>query len=211
VVLTISHSNIGVAYFVAFAAGLAVLVGSVGMSRMLQLNPAYTLALWTGRQLRTVKSAVYIIAQLVGGYAAYWLYRWFVGAGFRHAPHHFDSHVLVAEAIGTFVFVFIAAGAMYQKQHWAVRSGSMGSAYTLGIFVASVGSLGYINPAVALGSNAWVWGTYVLGPVLGAIIGVNLYGLLFAPASSLVSSDTGHEGKGKTGRPHKKAKAASAK
>ncbi|HET7320662.1 MAG TPA: hypothetical protein VFI84_03725, partial [Candidatus Saccharimonadales bacterium] len=25
------------------------------------------------------------------------------------------------------------------------------------------------------------WGTYVLGPVLGAVIGVNLYGLLFAP------------------------------
>ena len=24
------------------------------------------------------------------------------------------------------------------------------------------------------------WGTYVLGPVLGAIIGINLYGLLFA-------------------------------
>jgi hypothetical protein len=37
-----------------------------------------------------------------------------------------------------------------------------------------------LNPAVALGAQAWVWGTYVLGPVVGALVGVNLYAYLFA-------------------------------
>jgi hypothetical protein len=30
-----------------------------------------------------------------------------------------------------------------------------------------------------LGARQWGWGTYVLGPVLGAVIGFNLYNLLF--------------------------------
>jgi glycerol uptake facilitator-like aquaporin len=186
VVQVLSHSQLGLAYFIAFAAGLVVLVSCVGLGRVLQLNPAYTLALWTARQIRTTKAAAFILVQLAGAYAAGWLYYWFAGGNFRHVPHNFDSHVLVAEAAGTFVFALAAAGAMYQKQHWSVRSLALGAGYTLGIFVASVGSLAYINPAVALGASAWVWGTYVLGPVLGAIIAVNLYGLLFAPASALV-------------------------
>jgi hypothetical protein len=51
----------------------------------------------------------------------------------------------------------------------------------LGIVVASANSAaGYLNPSIALGSHVWSWGTYALGPVLGALIGVNLYSLLFA-------------------------------
>jgi glycerol uptake facilitator-like aquaporin len=60
----------------------------------------------------------------------------------------------------------------------------------LAILVAAAGSGGVVNPAVALGARSWVWGTFVLGPVLGGIIGFNLYSLLFAKSDVLVEETT---------------------
>lgn len=180
VVLTISRSQIGIPYFVAIAAGLAVMFMGVALNRDVALNPALTLGMWTGRRISTVKAISFIVAQLLGGMAAYALYKYFSGGHIQPLPTAYDSKVLIAEAVGTFVFAFIAAGVAYQRQHWLVRAVSSGAGLTLGIMIASVASAAFLNPAVALASNAWAWTTYVLGPVLGAVIGVNLYGLLFA-------------------------------
>jgi glycerol uptake facilitator-like aquaporin len=182
-VLVVAHSQIGISYFVAFAAGVAVLLMCLAMKTPMELNPAYTLALWTARQVRTMRAVAFIIAQLVGGYASYWLYRYFHGA-FQGAAAHFSSHTLVAAAVGTFVFALVAGGALYQGADWLTRSVATAASYAVGVIVAGVMGLAFINPAVALGANSWVWGTYVLGSVLGAIIGVNLYGLLFAPVKT---------------------------
>lgn len=182
-VLDVGRSTIGIPYFVAFAAGLAVVLMGAALATDVELNPAYTLALWTGRQVKTLRAVAYIVVQLLGGWVAYALYKYFVHGTVQGVTHSFDSRILVAEVVGTFVFTFVAAGALYQQRvHPLVRNVALGAGYTLGMIVASVSSNGFINPAVALGSNSWVWGTYVLGPVLGAIIGVNLYGLLYAPA-----------------------------
>ena len=77
------------------------------------------------------------------------------------------------------------AAALYQKVSGPGKALMIGVAYALGIIIASVASFAFINPAVALAGQTWEWGTYVLGPVLGAVIGMNLYSLLFAPASSV--------------------------
>ena len=65
-----------------------------------------------------------------------------------------------------------------------------GIAYFIGIVIASAGNaaLGLLNPAVALGVHAWVWGTYVLGPIIGALIGVNLYVIFYANNKDAVES-----------------------
>lgn len=180
VVLTVSRSNIGLAYFVAIAAGLAVMLLGLALGRDVHLNPAYTLALWTGRRVRTLKAIAFIIVQVLGAMAAYALYKYFSGGHVQALPTDYESKVLVAEAVGAFVFAFAAVGAQYRGEHRIVRNVIAGGAYTLGALVASVAAAGFINPAVALASNALAWSTYVLGPVLGAVIGVNLYGLLFA-------------------------------
>jgi len=183
VVLNVGRSTIGIPYFVAFAAGLAITLVGVALARDVQLNPAYTLALWTARQVKTTRAIAYIGVQLLGAWAAYALYKYFMhDQPIQGASSTYEARVMVAEVTGAFVFAFVAVGALYQRTHWAVRSGLLGAAYTIGVIIASVTSNGFINPAVALGSNSWVWLTYVLGPVLGAVIGVNLYGLLFAPA-----------------------------
>jgi len=180
VVLTLSRSQLGFAYFVSLAAGLSVALMGVALNRDVSFNPALTLAMWTGRRIGTLKALAFIVAQLLGGLAAYALYKYFSGGHVQPLPSDYDSKILVAEATGTFVFSFIAAGVAYQRQHWLVRAAASGAGLTLGIMIASVASAAFLNPAVALASNAWVWTTYVLGPVLGAVIGVNLYGLLFA-------------------------------
>jgi hypothetical protein len=57
------------------------------------------------------------------------------------------------------------------------------AALFVGIIVASVGSAAFLNPAMALGLRSW--GTvYILGPLVGGVLGVNLYYLLFAPIES---------------------------
>ncbi len=188
VVLTVSRSQIGIPYFVAIAAGVAVVMFGLALNRDVMLNPAYTLALWTARRISTVRAVLFIAVQILAGFAAFELYKYFSKTPVQALPSAFDSRVLVAEAFGTFVFAFMAVGALYQRAHWLVRSVVTGGAYTLGVMVASVAAAGFINPSVALAANAWTWGTYVAGPVLGAIIGVNLFSLLFAERSKDTAS-----------------------
>jgi glycerol uptake facilitator-like aquaporin len=187
VILTVSRSQIGIPYFVAIAAGLAVGLLGIALQRDVHLNPALTLGLWTARRVRTVKAIAFIVAQLLGGLAAYSLYKYFSRGAVQELPTAYDSRVLVAEALGAFAFAFVVAGVGYQRLHPLVRSAVSGAGLTIGIILASVAAAGFINPAVALANNAWAWSTYILGPVLGAIIGVNLYGLLFAPKEGLVA------------------------
>jgi aquaporin Z len=182
VVLSVSKSTIGIPYFVALAAGLTIaamtlVVGSVSGAH---LNPAITIGLWSARRIKTIPAIVYVAAQVLGGGAAYLLYTYFIGQHWKNTGH-FESHVLVAEAVGTFVFSLGWAAAVYQKFGETKAAAAVGAALTLGIIIASAAGGGFLNPAVALGARSWVLGTYVLGPVLGAIIGFNLYGLLFAP------------------------------
>jgi glycerol uptake facilitator-like aquaporin len=179
VVLNVSRSTIGIPYFVAFAAGLAVVLMGVSVATDVHMNPALTLGLWTARKVKTSQAVVYIIAQLLGGWAAYALYKYFVHGTVQQVAGSFEGRILVAEAVGAFVFTLAAAKVFFNKTWGVQRAALVGGAYTLGIIVASVAANGFINPAVALASNSWGWGTYVLGPVLGSIIGFNLYGLLF--------------------------------
>lgn len=182
VILTVSRSQIGIAYFVALAAGLTIVALGLALQRDVQLNPAYTLGLWTARRIPTLKAVLFIVMQLLGGFSAYLLFKYFSrGAAVQELPTDYDARILVAEALGAFVFTFAAAGALYQRLHWLVRPVVTGGAYAIGIIIASAAAAGFINPSVALANNAWAWTTYILGPVVGAVVGVNLYGLLFAP------------------------------
>lgn len=190
VVLTISRSQIGLPYFVAIAAGLTVMILGLALERDVQFNPAYTLAMWTARRMGTLKAILFIAVQLLGAMAAFELYKFFSKTPVQPLPTGFDVHLLVAEAFGAFIFTFVAAGALFRKLSMATRAVVTGGGYILGVMVASIVAatmnipVSFINPAVALSANAWAWSTYVAGPVLGAIIGVNLYSLLFARRDS---------------------------
>jgi aquaporin Z len=181
-ILSVQRSTIGVPFFVAAAAGLtvALMVFAVGFSSGGYFNPALTLGFWTARKLETVTAVMYIAAQFLGAWGAYYLYTYFVKNTLQPVGGHFTGRILVAEAVGTALFSFGVASAVYQGVSRAATASYAGLALMIGIVAASPAAIGLLNPAVALGVRAWVWGTYVLGPVVGAIIGINLYSMLFA-------------------------------
>lgn len=194
-VLSVQHSTIGLPYFVALMAGLMIVALTLVFGRSNggpHLNPAITIGMWTTRQVKTLPAIVYIVAQMLGAWATYYLFTYFSKMSLQPIGGHYDSRVLVAEAVGGFVFALGWAAAVFNGFRHAKSAATVGIAFVLAVVVASSASLGIINPAVALGARAFAvfgsmgWGTYALGPVLGAIIGFNLYALLFAPESSLV-------------------------
>lgn len=189
-ILSVQRSTIGVPFFVALAAGLAVAVMSFAVAGTSggHFNPALTLAMWTARKLETVTGVLYIIVQLLGGFAALHLYTYFVNNSLSSVGGHFTWRIMIAEAVGTGIFAFAWAAAAYQRFSAATKASVAGLAYAIGIIAASSAAIGLLNPAVALGIKSWVWGTYVLGPVVGAVVGVNLYAYVFAGTSSSSSS-----------------------
>lgn len=189
VFLAVSKSSMGFPYFVSIAVGL-VLVGltlTLGSVSGAQLNPAITLGLWTVRRVKTIPALAYVAAQLLGAGAAYLLYTYLIGQKLQNGNTHFDSKILIAETVGTFIFALGWAAAAYQRYEAGKAAAVVGISLMLGVLAASIANGGLLNPALALGAHAWVWGTYVLGPVLGAVIGFNLYGLLFAPYATVVA------------------------
>ena len=192
VVLSVQRSTIGVPYFVALAAGLviAMLVFVFGGISAVHANPAITLAMWTARKVGSLTAVLYIVVQLLGAWAAYALYTYFVNSSLQEIGGTYTGRVMVAEAVGALVLALGWASVAYRTGFTVGnRAAVLGVSYALAVIVAAGAGIGLVNPAVALGTRAWEvfgsmgWGTYVLGPVLGAVIGVNLYGLLFAPAA----------------------------
>jgi aquaporin Z len=200
VILTVSRSNVGVPYFIALAAGLAIAAGTLvfGAVSGAHFNPIVTIGLWTARKIKTLPAVAYVAAQLLGGFAAYALYSYLVDATWQNSGTY-DARILVAEAVGAFVFTLGWAAVVYNKMEGGKAAFTVGASLVLGILVVAVSTgptldirsaAAILNPAVALGMRAWEWGTYVLGPILGAVIGFNLYALLFAPAGALTEDDT---------------------
>ncbi|HSX31484.1 MAG TPA: aquaporin [Candidatus Saccharimonadales bacterium] len=181
IVLAISHSQLSLSYFIASAAGLMVALMTLALAGIsgAVFNPAMTIGLWTVRKLRTMQALSYLVVQLLGGAVAWELFVYLTKITGIHNTGTYSARILVAEVVGTFVFAFVWAAAIYQRFNLYAKAAAIGGGLMAGSLVASLGSAGILNPAVALGLHQWGWGTYVLGPVLGAVIGFNLYNLLF--------------------------------
>lgn len=193
VVVGVQHSTIGVPYFVGVAAALAaaMVVLVFGTISGAIINPAITVAMWSVRRLRTLPAVGFLVAQLLGAWAAYYLFTYHINQTLSSTGGDFTARVMVAEAVGAAVLAFGWAAAIYSRVTVGAKAAVVGLGYALGIVVASSASIGLINPGVALADRAWTiwgsmgWGTYVLGPVLGALIGFNLYAWLFTNEMSL--------------------------
>lgn len=189
VILAVSKSNVGIPYFISLAAGLTLATGVLvyGSISGAHFNPMVTIGLWSAKRFKTLTAIVYVAAQLMGGAVAYLLYTYFTNTHWGNTGEY-NAHILVAETVGAFVFSLGIATAVFQRFEGGKAAFAVGASLIIGVMVASAGGGGILNPAVALGLRSWEWGTFVLGPVIGGIIGFNLYALLFAPANTLVES-----------------------
>lgn len=198
VVLRVMYSSLGVPFFVALGAGLALtmLVFVFAARSWGYFNPAITLGLWTVRKIDTVTAALYVVAQLLGAWAAYALYSYIASSDAPALNQTFSWHAMTIEAVGSGIFAIGVAAAIYQGVSRAATAAFAGLALMLGMLVSLTAVVtatgvpqftgGFLNPAVALGVHAWDiwgangWGVSVLGSVVGALVGFNVYAYLFA-------------------------------
>jgi glycerol uptake facilitator-like aquaporin len=189
-VINVARSQIGIGYFVAFSAGIAFLLLTLvfGATSGAHFNPAVTIGMWTLRKIQTLQALAYIAAQMLGGLAAWRLAEYFTHQKLTNiAGKSFDWRILVAEMLGTLVFTMGIAAAVYQKYEGGKLAATVGAALFAGVVIASLASNATLNPAIALANQSW-GRAYIFGPIIGSVVGMNLYALLFAPARSLVAA-----------------------
>lgn len=182
-------------------AAVSVLVFVVIFGRLsgAHINPAVTVALLTVRRVSTRRAAGYIVAQLLGSMLALIVIAQFASA----APpvinpetnqlitrSVFEVPALIgtwapffAEMLGSLILGFGVAAVTFVKREGLETGFAVGGALMLGLFLAMQGSAGVLNPAVALGldaftSNLWTYSVYALAPVIGVTAGVTLFRLL---------------------------------
>lgn len=172
------------AFFSALAAGVVygVMVLVLAGASESHLNPAVTIAMWTVRRVDTLKAVVYIAAQLLGGVVAWKVAEYFLGQSLNHmATGGWNWKVVLAEGVGTALFLFGLAAAYTTKLVPATRAFVAGASLFAGISVASLATNALLNPAVDIAARSWSW-SYVCGPIIGGVVGVFLYQLLLTPS-----------------------------
>jgi glycerol uptake facilitator-like aquaporin len=173
-------------FFGAAAAGitLALVVLVIGSTSGSHINPAVTFGLWTLRKVSTKQAAAFITTQMLGGFVALRTNQYLMNQVFENTTTaNWDWRVVVAEVIGTFIFTFGIAAAVYKAYEGAQRAATIGASLFVGVLLASFGAAGALNPAVALGTNSWSV-SYVVAPLVGAVIGMNMYKYVFAVSES---------------------------
>jgi len=175
-----------VSYFIAtsLAVTAAVVYMLFNMVSGAHTNPAITFGMWTARKIGTLRGISYIAAQLLGGVTAWQLFQYLTNHTLTARSASFSTPVWLAEVVGTAILAMAFTAALGRRIE-ALYSGLMvGAAYFVGIVIAATASSGYINPAIALGSRAWS-AAYVLGPLVGGLVGVNLYAYLFGASDTV--------------------------
>ena len=207
-VLAEANSNVLVnkTWFVAATAGLTLtlMVLVIGKVSGAHVNPAVTIGLWTLRKIETTTAIVYIASQFLGAAIALRLFQYLQNDALQNIAGKFDWRVFIAEVVGTFIFTFGIASIVTQKLDGYKAAFGIGASLMLGALVAGTVSNGILNPAVALGLNSWSW-VYVAGPIVGSVLGMNVYDLLVAPDSALSAARTSSSVKKVAVKPSKKA------
>ena len=189
--------------FIGLAHGVALLLAVYTIGRLTgaHINPAVTIAHWATRRIETKKVAPYIIGQLAGASIAGFiqLALWtssnnrglvqaaqstflgdtLPGAGFGVGV------VLLAEVIGTAILVITVFGATDKVSDSSRAGVPIGFALAAVVWMFGPISGGSLNPARTWGptlasavfsltplGNLWI---YVVGPVLGGLLGAFLY------------------------------------
>lgn len=169
----------------AAAVTLATMVLVIGPTSGAHINPAVTFGLWTLRKVSTSQALVYIAAQMLGGLVALRTNQYLLDRTFENlAERNWDWRVLLAEALGTFIFTFGIAAAVYNAYQGVQLASAIGASLFVGVLVASFAAAGALNPAVAVGTSN-LSASYMVGPLVGALLGMNLYALLFVPEKAV--------------------------
>lgn len=159
---------------IAAALTLGLFVYTIGTFSGCHINPSVTLAQFSIGKISLKDGAVYIVAQFVGALLALLLSKFF-GAVSPLTPGAFDLHLFGAEVVGAMFFNFGITAVVLGKVEKPMSGIVVGGSLLLGVLTAvALGSAGVLNPAVAFTLDSFST-VYVLGPVLGAVLGAQAY------------------------------------
>ena len=181
-VAIVMSETTSVSYFIAtsLALVLAVIAMFFGAVSGAHVNPGVTFGMWTARKISAIRGLTYIAAQLLGGLASWQLFQYLVNKSLPVKTTSWTWQIFLAELIGTAILALGYTAFVTRAYNAYEGALTLGAAIFTGVLVASVASAGYINPAIALGVRNFS-AVYILGPLVGGLIGVNLYTMLFAP------------------------------
>ena len=156
---------------------LTVIVLMIGAVSGAHVNPGITLGALSVGRIGKRDALFYIIAQLLGGFAAYGISLAF-GRVMPEFMTDFSVITLVAEIVGMTVFAFGVASAMSGNRGQGGTAVLVGGSLMVGAYISGgLGSYGLLNPAIALGVSIWSV-AYLVGPLVGGVLGMWLYKLL---------------------------------
>lgn len=170
----------GVSYFVgtSVAAALGIVYVLFGRISGAHVNPAITFGMWTARKIGTLRGVAYIAAQMLGGLASLELYQYLTNHHLTTRHQSFSTPMWLAEVVGVAILAFAYSSVMARKLDTLTSALTYATSFFVGILIASTASAALLNPATALGLRSFN-SIYVLGPLVGGLVGVNLYVYLF--------------------------------
>ncbi len=165
----------------AFVVGLFVYI--VGHVSGAHFNPAVTVGAWSLGRISMHDAIGYLVSQFAGAaLSAIIVFKGLklslaaapvVGGGWQAF-----GMVVLAEAVGMFIFAFSIAAVVFGKVPEAAKGLVIGMALFLGLmFSSGLGASGIINPAVAFGIDYFSW-MYIVGPLIGGVLGMKAYKFL---------------------------------
>jgi glycerol uptake facilitator-like aquaporin len=158
---------------------LGLFVYSLGHLSGTHINPAVTIGAWSIGKISNDDTLKYVIAQGLGAVVALFMLQSMLPE-MATLKVGTDWGTGLAEALGTAVFTFGIAAVVYGKVQNTMSGVVVGGSLMLGIALAALlGSNGVLNPAVAFGIQSFSL-MYVLGPVLGSVLGMQAYKRLAA-------------------------------
>jgi aquaporin Z len=182
---------------IAFAHGLAIAIMVSIMAHISGgvFNPAIQIALWVTGKMPSARSAVYIVAQLLGAVAAALLLKYLVPASAYDTVNGGIPAVgggvalgkaVAIEAVLTFFLVWAVFGTVVDDRGPFMKTAgfTIGLVITMDIFMGAAWTGAAMNPARWFGpavatndyTNWWVW---IVGPIAGGIIAGVGYWYLF--------------------------------
>jgi aquaporin Z len=182
--------------------GVVLTVGAISGG---YVNPALVLGAWVTRRMSGIRAIAYIVAQVLGAMLALVILDAYVNNApatsssvygtsaelFKASaiPHGKEWFIFLSEFIGAIIFGFAVAGATREKKERTAAALTVGLGAFLGLMIAGsaaalLGGSAILNPALAVSlqainfSSVWPILVYVVGAVLGGVIGFVLYDLV---------------------------------
>ncbi|UPA22944.1 aquaporin [Candidatus Peribacteria bacterium] len=171
--VTIGIPGSGVPTAVLAGLILGTMVYSIGAISGAHINPAVTVSLFSVGKIKAPAAISYILSQLLGGGLALLLQMY-------HFPFTLEQSMdnmaltAVGEIIGTFILVWGICSVVYGKVQDSASGLTIGASLTIGAIIASIGSYGVLNPAVAAGLGIFA-PVYLLAPFVGGVLAAQLY------------------------------------